>query len=99
MIGKHTPLAVLPMGTANNVANALGVADRPLDQLIAGWNGARRMKFDVGAASGPWGSTYFIEGLGLGIFTETMARLDARKTSTSRTTTSREKKSPLCWSS
>ena len=79
MIGKHTPLAVLPMGTANNVANALGVADRPLDQLIAGWNSAHRMKFDVGAASGPWGSTYFIEGLGLGIFTETMARLDARK--------------------
>jgi diacylglycerol kinase (ATP) len=79
MIGKHTPLAVLPMGTANNVANALGVADQPLHQLIAGWNSARRMKFDVGAASGPWGSTYFIEGLGLGIFTETMARLDARK--------------------
>jgi len=79
MIGKHTPLAVLPMGTANNVAKAIGVADQPLDQLIAGWNSARRMKFDVGAASGPWGSTYFIEGLGLGIFTETMARLDARK--------------------
>jgi len=79
MIGKHTPLAVLPMGTANNVANALGVADQPLHQLVAGWNSARRMKFDVGAASGPWGSTYFIEGLGLGIFTETMARLDARK--------------------
>src|SRR5262245_26858846 len=77
MIGKQTPLAVLPMGTANNIANALGVADRPLDQLVAGWNSARRMKFDVGAASGPWGSTYFIEGLGLGIFTETMARLDA----------------------
>ncbi len=79
MIGKHTPLAVLPMGTANNVANALGVADQPLDQLIASWNSARRLKFDVGAATGPWGSTYFIEGLGLGIFTETMARLDARK--------------------
>ena len=35
MIGKHTPLAVLPMGTANNVANALGAADRQLDQLIS----------------------------------------------------------------
>ena len=37
------------------------------------------MKFDVGAASGPWGSTYFVEGLGMGLFTDTMSRLDARK--------------------
>ena len=78
-IGTHTPLAVLPMGTANNVAKSLDVAGRPLDQLIAGWNGARRMKFDVGAVSGPWGSTYFIEGLGMGLFTDTMSRLEARK--------------------
>ena len=79
MIGKPTPIAVLPMGTANNIATALGLVGRPLDQLIAGWNGAQRMKFDVGAASGPWGSRYFVEGLGLGLFTETMLRLDARK--------------------
>jgi diacylglycerol kinase (ATP) len=79
MIGKPTPLAVLPMGTANNIATALGLAKRPLDQLVAGWDSARRMKFDVGAASGPWGSRYFVEGLGLGLFTETMMRLDARK--------------------
>jgi diacylglycerol kinase family enzyme len=78
MIGKNTPLAVLPMGTANNIANALGLTDRPLDQLVAGWQRARRMKFDCVAASGPWGSTYFIEGLGLGLFTDTMSRLDAR---------------------
>ena len=28
-------------------------------------------------ASGPWNSKYFIEGLGIGLFTETMYRLDA----------------------
>jgi diacylglycerol kinase family enzyme len=78
-IGKGAPLAILPMGTANNVANALGLADKPLDQLIAGWTGARRREFDVGAVSGPWGSTYFIEGLGMGLFTDTMSRLEARK--------------------
>ena len=79
MVGKDIPIAILPMGTANNIANALGLADSPLDQLIAGWATARRMKFDVGAASGPWGSTYFVEGLGMGLFTDTMSRLDARK--------------------
>jgi len=79
MVGRDIPIAILPMGTANNIANALGLADRPLDQLISGWATARRMKFDVGAASGPWGSRYFIEGIGMGLFTDTMSRLDARK--------------------
>ena len=36
------------------------------------------MNFDVGIASGPWGSTYFIEGIGVGLFTDTMCKIDAR---------------------
>jgi diacylglycerol kinase family enzyme len=79
LVGGGVPIAVLPMGTANNVARALGLINYSPEQLIAGWPGARRMKFDAGAASGPWGSTYFIEGLGMGLFTDTMSRLDARK--------------------
>lgn len=77
LIGRHVPIAVLPMGTANNIAKTLGLTDRPLEQLIAGWATAPRVKFDVGMASGPWDLKYFIEGLGIGLFTETMYRLDA----------------------
>jgi diacylglycerol kinase family enzyme len=77
LIDKHVPIAVLPMGTANNIAKTLGLKDRPLEQLIAGWSAAPRVNFDVGVASGPWNSKYFIEGLGMGLFTETMYRLDA----------------------
>jgi diacylglycerol kinase family enzyme len=77
LIDRHVPIAVLPMGTANNVATTLGLIDKPLKQLIAGWATARRVRFDVGAASGPWNMKYFIEGLGMGLFTETMYRLDA----------------------
>jgi diacylglycerol kinase family enzyme len=77
LIGRHVPIGVLPMGTANNVAKTLGLIDRPLEQLIEGWAKAPRVKFDVGMASGPWNSKYFIEGLGIGLFTETMYRLDA----------------------
>jgi diacylglycerol kinase (ATP) len=77
LIGKGTPIAVLPLGTANNIAKTLGLLDRPLQQLISGWAEARRIKFDVGVASGPWRSKFFIEGLGIGLFTETMYRLDA----------------------
>ncbi|HSE88666.1 MAG TPA: diacylglycerol kinase family protein [Candidatus Binatia bacterium] len=77
LIGQQVPIAVLPMGTANNIAKTLGLIDRPLGQLIAGWATAPRVKFDVGMASGPWNRKYFIEGLGVGLFSETMYRLDA----------------------
>jgi diacylglycerol kinase (ATP) len=77
LVDSHVPIAVLPMGTANNIAKTLGLKDRPLEQLVAGWSAAPRVNFDVGVASGPWDSKYFIEGLGMGLFTETMYRLDA----------------------
>jgi diacylglycerol kinase (ATP) len=79
LIGKNLPFTILPMGTANNIAATLNLRDRPLDRLIAGWTNARRRKFDVGTAIGPWGSSFFIEGLGVGAFTDTMSRLDARR--------------------
>ena len=78
LIGKAVPIAVLPLGTANNIAKTLDVVARPLTQLIGGWSQARRRKFDIGVANGPWGAKAFIEGLGMGLFTQTMYRLDAR---------------------
>ena len=79
LVGKHLPLTILPMGTANNIAAAFNLKNRPLEHLIAGWTSASRRKFDVGAASGPWNSSFFIEGVGIGAFTDTMSRLDARR--------------------
>lgn len=78
LVGKQVPVTILPMGTANNIAATLNLTGRPLDQLIACWTSARRVKFDVGVANGPWGSSFFIEGVGLGTFTDTMSLLDAR---------------------
>jgi diacylglycerol kinase (ATP) len=73
LVGRDIPIAILPMGTANNVASALGLTNKPTLELIEGWTTACRTKFDVGVATGPWGSTCFIEGLGLGFFTDLMA--------------------------
>jgi diacylglycerol kinase (ATP) len=72
LIGSATPIAILPLGTANNVAATLGVSDRTLKELISGWKAARCVHFDAAVAKGPWGSKPFIEGFGLGLFAETM---------------------------
>jgi diacylglycerol kinase (ATP) len=79
LVGKRVPLTILPMGTANNIAATFNLKDRALDQLIAGWPAAPRRKFDVGAATGPWGLSFFIESIGIGAFTDSMSRLDARR--------------------
>jgi diacylglycerol kinase (ATP) len=77
LIGNPTPLAILPLGTANNVACTLGISGRTLKDLISGWKSARCVHFDAGVAKGPWGSKHFIEGFGLGLFAETMFQIDA----------------------
>jgi diacylglycerol kinase family enzyme len=75
LIGSRIPIAVLPMGTANNVAHTLGLTGKTLKELIGGWNAARCVNFDAGVAKGPWGSKYFIEGFGVGLFAETMFQI------------------------
>jgi len=79
LIGSRTPIAVLPLGKANNVANMLGLTGRSLEDLIKGWKTAHCVNFDAGVAKGPWGSQCFIEGFGVGLFAETMSQLDGRK--------------------
>jgi diacylglycerol kinase family enzyme len=73
------PIAVLPMGTANNIAKTLGIAARTLPDLIKGWSKAQCVNFDAGVAEGPWGSEAFIEGFGIGLFAETMSQLREKK--------------------
>jgi diacylglycerol kinase family enzyme len=74
MVGRGVPVTVLPSGTANNIARAFGLLERPFEELVQGWDGARRIKLDVGVAKGPWGERYFIEGLGAGLFANLLAR-------------------------
>jgi diacylglycerol kinase family enzyme len=68
MAGGGIPLAVLPMGTANNISRTLGLVDLPFEKLIASWHLTRIRKLDVGIAKGPWGRRRFTEGLGVGVF-------------------------------
>jgi len=80
LAGNNVPLAVLPMGTANNISHMLGVADIPLEHLIPGWERASIRSIDVGIARGPWGVRRFLEGVGVGAFARTIAEADASGT-------------------
>jgi diacylglycerol kinase (ATP) len=81
LVGRGVPLAIIPLGTANNIAAALDIRGTR-EEIVAGWAHARRRKLDVGVVRAPWGKTRFIEGLGCGLFTDVMAALNARERET-----------------
>jgi len=59
------PLAVLPLGTANNIAKSLGVSGKP-GHLAAGWKDAVERPYHPIEAEGEWGCRRLIEGIGFG---------------------------------
>ncbi|MGQ0545196.1 MAG: diacylglycerol/lipid kinase family protein [Betaproteobacteria bacterium] len=74
MVGRGVPIAPLPGGTANNIARTLGLAGRHWEELVRGWEGARRVRLDVGVVEAPWGRGYFVEGVGVGLFAALLGR-------------------------
>jgi len=79
MPGHDVPVALLPSGTANNIARSLGQLERPFEELVRDWERARLVRLDVGVAGGPWGERYFVEGVGAGVFAELLASSDPKK--------------------
>ena len=75
LINKNLPLALLPMGTANNVARTLGIEGKP-KALIQGLPFAEKRPFDVGHVRSPWGEDYFLEALGCGLFADLLYDYD-----------------------
>ena len=76
LIGRDMPVAPLPLGTANNISKTLGLTELSLADIAAGWKHTRSVTFDAGIAKGPWGSRYFMEAFGVGLFACTMPVAD-----------------------
>jgi diacylglycerol kinase family enzyme len=70
-VKSEVPLSVLPLGIANNFARTLGFC-LSQKELIERLSDGKCDTFDVGLARGPWGTRYFFEGAGAGLFAEYM---------------------------
>ena len=69
LAGGRVPLAILPLGTANNIATALAIDERPA-AAAAAWSRQRIVHIDVGVVEDRRGRCYFIEGVGVGLIPE-----------------------------
>ncbi len=72
------PIAILPLGTANNIATSLGIsADH--NHYISSWKENKLKKLDVGYVSLGNDGLYFIESFGFGVFPALMKTMDKKE--------------------
>ena len=69
---RAIPLAILPLGTANNIARALSI-DGDIEALISHLPTAKAKRLDIGLARGPWGKRRFLEAVGFGTIAKAIA--------------------------
>ena len=70
---RKTLVAILPLGTANNIARCLGIAGEP-GALIKALRDAPVERLDIGLAVGPWGTRRFVEAVGWGALAKAVDR-------------------------
>ena len=68
------PIALLPFGTANNIATSLRISTNN-NTNVSSWNNYHLKKFDVGQVIAPEETYFFIEAFGYGVFPKLMKQL------------------------
>jgi diacylglycerol kinase family enzyme len=68
------PIAILPLGTANNIATSLGIGGAP-EEIVASWAARETRAFYPIAADGPWGRRRLAEGIGFGALEQAISEL------------------------
>ncbi len=75
-VNAKVPVAIVPLGSANNIAHALGQV-ASAEVVVRGLELAERRRFDVGWTRGPWGRRRFVEGVGIGPLARALAAGEA----------------------
>ena len=68
LAGGPVPLAILPLGTANNIARSLDIRG-DIEELAARWQDGQVVKIDVGVVEARGSAHRFIESVGCGLVT------------------------------
>ncbi|MEO6286040.1 MAG: diacylglycerol kinase family protein [Dyadobacter sp.] len=71
LLEKQYPLALLPHGTANNIAGALQISGEARD-IVVKWHHNHLQTFDIGKVHGIRDGLFFLEAFGYGIFPRLM---------------------------
>ena len=74
------PLAILPLGTANNIAATLGVGGS-LEAVVGTWATGKSRPFHRFTVEGPWGRWCVVEGIGFGCIEQAIDEIELRKPS------------------
>lgn len=78
LLEGNLPLALLPLGTANNIAATLDLTGST-ESLVRSWHKNKRKKFDVGRLYSPGDSTFFLESYGYGLFPYLVKEMQSKK--------------------
>jgi diacylglycerol kinase (ATP) len=78
LIDKRLPIAVLPMGTANNIAKSLNLTGT-VEEIIKSWKKGALQPFDIGRVTGIEDQSFFLEGFGFGMFPNLMKEMKKHK--------------------
>ncbi len=73
MPGRGVPLAIVPLGSANNIARSFKIAGSARE-LAKGWDLDRWKPLDIGLVTGPWGERSFVEAVGVGSIPDVIAK-------------------------
>jgi len=74
---RSVPIALFPLGTANNIARSLGIAGTP-QELVETWKIDNTHPLDIGLVKASWGVSRFVEGFGVGLFADFLRAADKR---------------------
>ncbi|MCW5695533.1 MAG: hypothetical protein KIS96_02240 [Bauldia sp.] len=88
--GVTMPVAILPLGTANNIATSLGLPD-DVDAMIAALPAAPVRRFAIGRVSGSGIAPRFLEGIGVGALASLMTLKERPRPRTERIAKGRQR--------